>query len=144
MHATDPSTLPLGAGIQPALSKQQAQETITAAASHHLTLNLTPDNAQAYDGLAQSLQSLQQLTEAEAAYRRAIELDPSSSPTLCRYGDLLREMKRDDQAIVIYQAALLLDPKNAIVCNNLGMAPAGQRENGRSHRGIPANAGAHA
>ena len=77
MHATDPSTLPLGADTQSALSKQQAQETSSAVvASHHLTLNLTPDNAQAYDGLAQSLQSLQQLTEAEAAYRRDIELDP--------------------------------------------------------------------
>ncbi len=123
MHATVPSILPLGADIQPAFSKQQTQETITAAvASYRLALNLTPDDAQAYDGLAQSLQSLQQLTEAETAYRRAIELDPSSAPTLCRYGDLLREMKCDDQAIVIYQAALLLAPDNATACNNLGMA----------------------
>ena len=83
---------------------------------------LEPDNAEAHNNLANTLQKLGRLEEAEATYRQAITLKSNYAEAHNNLGNTLRDLDRLEDAEASYRKAIALKINYAEAHNNLGVA----------------------
>ena len=75
-------------------------------------LDLDPDDAEAWRGLALAHLGLGEQDEAKTALDRSIQIDPGSAQAWLDRGILLLEMGRAEEAVVALDRALALQPDN--------------------------------
>jgi len=81
-----------------------------AVASYDQTIQLKPDNAEAYYNRGITLQALGRLTEAVASYDQAIQLKPDHVKAYCNRGVALQELGQLTEAVASYDQAIQLKP----------------------------------
>ena len=84
------------------------------------SVQLAPQDAQAYNNLGITLQALGRLEEAEASYRQAIALEPDYAEAYSNLGNTLQELGRLEEAEASYRQAIALKSDYAEAHNNLG------------------------
>jgi len=85
------------------------------------TIEITPDDAEAYNNLGNTLQELGRLDEAEANYKRAIVLKPDYAQPQYNLGNTLQELGRLNEAEESYRRAIALKADDAKAHNNFGI-----------------------
>ena len=88
--------------------QKKLDEAITA---YRQAIQLSPNDAEAYNQLGNALQDLQKLDEAIAAYRKAVELAPNNPVFYSFLGSALFADKKLDEAIAAYGKAIELEAK---------------------------------
>ena len=88
--------------------QKKLDEAITA---YRQAIQLSPNDAEAYNQLGNALQDLQKLDEAIAAYRKAVELAPNNPIFYSFLGSALFADKKLDEAIAAYGKAIELEAK---------------------------------
>jgi tetratricopeptide (TPR) repeat protein/SAM-dependent methyltransferase len=101
------------------LLKQTGRITESLAAMEK-SVQLTPQDADAYYNLGNTLKELGRLDEAEARYIQAITLKPDFASTHNNLGNTLKELGRLDEAEASYTQAIALKPGSALTHSNLG------------------------
>jgi predicted O-linked N-acetylglucosamine transferase (SPINDLY family) len=86
------------------------------------SLEINPNQANAYNNQGIALYYLKRLDEALASYERALALNPDHAEALNNQGLALRDLKRPEQAISSFNRAIALKPEYAEAYNNLGLA----------------------
>jgi len=89
------------------------------------SVQLAPQDAEAYSNLGNTLQELGRLREAEASYTQAIALKPDYAEPHNSLGFTLQELGRFQEAEASYRQAVLLNPDYAEAHYNLGNAQKG-------------------
>ena len=87
-----------------------------------LAIKLSPDYAQAYNNLSQSLAGLDQVDEAIAAGKKAVERQANYADAHNTLGSALSQAGRMDEAIASFRSALDLQPKFPSALKNLAVA----------------------
>jgi tetratricopeptide (TPR) repeat protein/tRNA A-37 threonylcarbamoyl transferase component Bud32 len=85
-------------------------------------LELAPDSADAYNGLARVYQRRQRFDEAEAAYRAALARAPQARQLHDDLGALLVNRGRYEEAVALFERSIALAPDNIYGYSNLGAA----------------------
>ncbi|MDA9799274.1 tetratricopeptide repeat protein [Luminiphilus sp.] len=85
-----------------------------------ISVELSPENAEAHNNLGVTLQQLGRLDEAEASYRQAIAFESDYIEAHNNLGSTLQELHRLDEAEANYRQAIALRPDYAEAHNNLG------------------------
>jgi len=75
-------------------------------------LDLDPDDAEAWRGLALAHRGLGEQDEAKTALDRSIEIDPRSAQAWLDRGILLLEVGREEEAVVALDRVLAIQPDN--------------------------------
>lgn len=88
----------------------------------HQTLQLKPDNAEAYNMQGIALQSQGKLEEAIKSFRQALQLNPDYSEAYGNLGLALKDVGNLEEAILNFEMVVRLKPENAEGYNNLGIA----------------------
>jgi len=86
-----------------------------------ISVELSPEDAEAHKNLGVALESLAFLSEAEAAYRKAVELKPDYAEALSYLGALLINKGDLDGAETACKRAITANPGYAQAYNNIGM-----------------------
>jgi predicted O-linked N-acetylglucosamine transferase (SPINDLY family) len=86
------------------------------------SLDINPNQANAYNNQGIALYYLKRLDEALASYDRALALNPDHAEAYNNQGLALRDLKRPEQAISSFNRAIALKPEYAEAYNNLGLA----------------------
>ena len=81
-----------------------------AERSFRLALQLDPNNADGYSGLAFQMMALGRMVEAEEYYIRALELEPVSLTLNRGYGAFLQTARRYDESVAQLTKTIDLDP----------------------------------
>jgi len=84
------------------------------------SVQLAPQDAQAYNNLGITLQALGRLEEAEASYRQAIALEPDYAEAYSNLGKTLQELGSLEEAEASLRQAIALKSDYAEAHNNLG------------------------
>ena len=84
------------------------------------SVELLPDDAEAFYNLGNGLKSLEQFKDAESCYRQAITLNPQDAASYNNLGIVLQELARFQEAADSYQQAITLKPDSVEAYNNLG------------------------
>ena len=84
------------------------------------SVELDPENAEAYYNMAVTLKELGRLEEAEENYRKTIALNPINTLSHFNLGNILKELDRLEEAEVSYKKAIMHKPDFADAYNNLG------------------------
>jgi Flp pilus assembly protein TadD len=85
------------------------------------SVQLEPQDAEAYSNLGVTLQELGRLNEAEAIYRQAIALKSDNAEFHYNLGVTLQELGRLNEAEASYLQAIAFKPGHAEAYNNLGV-----------------------
>jgi Flp pilus assembly protein TadD len=99
----------------------QTGKNSEAAHANQTAVALSPQDAEAYSNLGNSLKELGRLDEAEASYTQAIALKPDYAEAHNNLGATLQELDRLDEAETSYTQAIALKPDYAEACYNLGI-----------------------
>ena len=84
-------------------------------------VELSPQDAEAYNNLGTTLAELKQLEKAEGSLRQAIALKPDYVEAYNNLGSTLKELGRLKEAEASYKKAIALKPEYAEAYNNLGV-----------------------
>ena len=84
------------------------------------SVELAPDNAEAYYNLGSTLQELGRLEEAEMSYSQAIALKPDFASAYNNLGSTLKELGRLEESEMSYSQAIALKPDFAEPLLNRG------------------------
>ena len=84
------------------------------------SVELAPENAEAYYNLGVTLKELSRLEEAEESYKKAIILKPNYALAFFNLGNILKELDRLEEAEESYRKAIAHKPDFADAYNNLG------------------------
>ena len=84
------------------------------------SVQLDPQDSEAYNNLGSILQKLLRLDEAEASCRQAIALKPDYAEAYNNLGSILQELGKLNEAEVSYRKAIALKPDFAEAHYNLG------------------------
>ena len=93
-----------------------------AIAAFRSTIELVPDEPQAYVDLGAALLQQGKLEEAIKSFRRAIELDPELALAHNNLGGALVQLGKKEEGIESCRRAIELDPELALAHSNLGGA----------------------
>jgi predicted O-linked N-acetylglucosamine transferase (SPINDLY family) len=93
-----------------------------ALASYDRSLELKPDEAEAFYQRGNTLLKLKRPDDALASYDRALKLSPDYADALYNCGVALQSLKRPEEALAHYDRALQLKPDDAQALNNRGNA----------------------
>jgi Tfp pilus assembly protein PilF len=85
-------------------------------------IKIAPNNADAYNDLANAQYDVGRVDEALASFRRAMELNPRSPEAHSNFGRILCALGRFEEAVASCRRAIDLNPESAIAHNNLGNA----------------------
>ena len=85
------------------------------------SVELDPENAEAYYNIGVTLKELGRLEEAEENYRKTIALNPINTLSHFNLGNILKELDRLEEAEVSYKKAIMHKPDFADAYNNLGI-----------------------
>jgi len=85
-------------------------------------LQVTTDNAPAYDGLGVALSDLGRKDQALAAFREAARLQPESAEVQFNLGNTLLETGHPEESLPHFQASLRIEPDNVRVLVSYGSA----------------------
>ena len=85
------------------------------------SVELAPENAEAYYNLGVTLKELSRLEEAEESYKKAIILKPNYALAFFNLGNILKELDRLEEAEESYRKAIAHKPDFADAYNNLGI-----------------------
>jgi tetratricopeptide (TPR) repeat protein len=88
-------------------NQKKWQETINA---YRKTLELDPDNPEAYGAMGEALYSLNRTAESKTALERAELLDPDNGTTHHLLGKLYQDAGQQEQAIAELETAIRLQP----------------------------------
>jgi tetratricopeptide (TPR) repeat protein len=88
---------------------EQGGEAIRLATQ---AVQLSPDLAEAHQGLGLALRVSLRLDEATSEYKRALELDPNSKLARRSLADLNRAFGKSEDALALYRQELEADPKD--------------------------------
>jgi predicted O-linked N-acetylglucosamine transferase (SPINDLY family) len=84
------------------------------------SLEIDPNQPNAYVNQGNALKDLKRLAEALASYDRAIALKPDFAQAYCNRGNALQDLKRLDEALASYDRAIALKPDFTQVYYNRG------------------------
>jgi Flp pilus assembly protein TadD len=84
------------------------------------SVELAPENAEAYYNLGVTLKELSRLEEAEESYKKAIALKPDFADAYNNLGITLKELDRLAEAEEIYSKGIILKPSSAEALLNRG------------------------
>lgn len=93
-----------------------------AVAAFRSCLAIRYDSAEAFRGLALSLQRTGDLPASANAFKRSLTLRPKSAQTLREFADCLFLSNETSEAIHMFRRSLALSPKDATTLSNLGLA----------------------
>jgi len=99
------------------------------------SVQLDPQDAEAYNNLGVTFKELGRLNEAEASYRKAIELKPDYAEAHSNLGVGLKKLGKLKEAEASYRKTIELKPDSADAHNNLGVL---LKEQGRSDEAFSA------
>jgi protein O-GlcNAc transferase len=85
------------------------------------SVQLCPNDTEAYNNLGITFKDLGRLDEAEASYRRALEIKPDFAEAYSNLGITLKDLGRLDEAEASYRRALEIKPDFAEAHSNLGV-----------------------
>ncbi|QHE86808.1 tetratricopeptide repeat protein [Hydrogenophaga sp. BPS33] len=98
----------------------QAQRTDQAAGHFARATQIDPQNADAWNNLAYTLQQLERDAEALQAYGRALALKPGDADVAVNLGLLHKRLQQLPQAIEVFDAALEFHPRHVALLTNRG------------------------
>jgi len=105
-----------------ALGASLQMQSKDAVSIFQKTVELLPDDANAYFNLGVALQALGQLDQAMANYRRALEIKSDYDEASNNLGTALQDLGRLDEAIASFRRTLEIRPDYADAYYNLGNA----------------------
>ena len=85
------------------------------------SVQLDPQDAEAYNNLGVTFKELERLNEAEASYRKAIELKPDYAEARSNLGNIMNELGRLEEAEASYRKVIALKPDLVEAHSNLGV-----------------------
>ena len=100
------------------------------------SLQIKPDNPDAFYNLGNAFAKLGDWDEAIGHYRRALQMAPDQADILNNLGFALAARKQFADAIACFETALKLDPDSASTHNNLATRPVQAATIRRSRRNI--------
>ena len=98
-------------------------------------INLTPEDASAYNNLGVAYSNQNNYEEAISSYKKAIELNSEYASAYYNLGVAYSNQKNYEEAISSYKKAIEFNPEYASAYNNLGVA---YRERSNHEKAIPA------
>ena len=100
---------------------KQTGRNAEALRVNKISVELSPQDADAHYNLGMTLQDLGKLEEAEASYRKAIGLQPDYSQAYNNLGITLKQLGKSEKALETYKQAIKLKPDYADAHYNLGV-----------------------
>ena len=95
------------------------QESLIA---NQKVLEISPNDAEAYNNLGITLKNLGRLEEAEASCRKALANKPDYAEAHSNLGNILHDLGRLEEAETSYKNAIAIKPEYDEAYNNLGIA----------------------
>ena len=91
-----------------------------AMKAYKKALAIKPDNAEAYNNMAITLQEQGKLEEAIEAYKKALAIKPDNAEAYYNLGNSLKEQGKLEEAIEAYNKSLAIKPDYAEAYSNMG------------------------